>query len=126
MYYMKMNEEEEGITVEVEELSRRTIAETVTASGKVFPEKEVKISSDVSGEVVNLYVVEGDTVRAGQLLAKIDPESYVSAVARGKASVNNAKAQQSMAESNIESSRAQREQIQAQACTSRRAQEKSF
>lgn len=119
LWILESRKEEEGIKVEVQELSKRTILETVTASGKVYPEKEVKISSDVSGEIVELYVTEGDTVRAGQLLAKIDPESYVSAVARGKASVNNAKAQQSMAESNIETSRAQKEQIIAQISNAR-------
>ena len=114
MYVSNMNKEEEGIKVEIDELTKRDILETVTASGKIFPEKEVKISSDVSGEIVELYVTEGDTVKAGQLLAKIDPDTYLSAVERGKATLNNAKAQQSMAESNIESSRAQKEQIKAQ------------
>ena len=119
MGVMQMNKEDDDIKVDLEKIGKRTILETVTASGKVYPEKEVKISSDVSGEIVELYVVEGDTVRAGQLLAKIDPESYVSAVSRGKATVNNAKAQQSMAESNIAASRAQKEQIVAQITNAR-------
>ncbi len=114
MYTTKMNNEEEGIKVEVHQITQRDILETVTASGKVFPETEVKISSDVSGEIVELYVSEGDTVRAGQVLAKIDPDTYLSAVERGKATLNNAMAQQSMSQANIESSRAQKEQILAQ------------
>jgi len=71
-----------GEEVTVDKVKKRTIKETVTASGRIFPEAEVKISSDVSGEIVNLYVEEGDSVVVGQVLAKIDPESYVSAVER--------------------------------------------
>ena len=114
IYYSTKNKEDEGIKVEIDQIAKRDILETVTASGKVFPETEVKMSSDVSGEIVDLYVSEGDTVRAGQVLAKIDPDTYLSAVERGKATLNNAKAQQSMAQANIESSRAQKEQIRAQ------------
>ena len=114
MFLLNKNNEDEGISVELTKLETRDILETVTASGKIFPEKEVKISSDVSGEIVELYIMEGDTVKAGQLLAKIDPDSYVSAVERGKATLNNVKAQRSMSESQIESAKAQKEQIQAQ------------
>lgn len=100
--------------VETEKVERRTIKETVSASGKVFPEKEVKISSDVSGEVVELFVHEGDSVKAGQILANIDPESYQSAVERAKATVDNAKSNLAMQRSTIETNKAQREQVQAQ------------
>ncbi len=103
-----------GEEVETEKVERRTIHETVSASGKIFPEKEVKISSDVSGEVVDLYVAEGDSVKEGQILAKIDPESYISAVARGEATLNNSKSNLAMQRSSIETNRAQKEQIQAQ------------
>ncbi len=81
-----------GIEVEVEKVKKRTIKETVSASGKISPEKEVKISSDVSGEVVELYVAEGDSVKMGQLLCRVDADAYQSAVERGEAGVNNAKA----------------------------------
>ena len=67
------NREPEGTKVFTEETAVRTIQETVSASGKIFPQTEVKISSDVSGEIVELMVEEGDSVTAGQLLAKIDP-----------------------------------------------------
>ena len=62
---------EEGIKVTAEAVQRRTIIETVNASGKVYPEIEVKISPDVSGEIVELAVAEGDTVKRGQVLARI-------------------------------------------------------
>ena len=76
-------------------------------------EKEIKISSDVSGEIVELQVMEGDSVRAGQLLAKINPDTYLSAVERGNASVNNARSQVGMSQAQIETSKAQIEQIEA-------------
>lgn len=63
--------EEEGIKVAVEAVRTRTIIETVNASGRIFPEVEVKVSSDVSGEITELTVEEGDSVRRGQILARI-------------------------------------------------------
>ncbi len=112
--YFKAKSKPKGTEVTVEEVEKRSILETVSASGRVFPEKEIKISSDVSGEIVELYVEEGDSVVMGQVLAKIDPETYVSAVERGEAAVNNSKSQQAMSRAQIETSRAQKEQIIAQ------------
>ena len=103
-----------GKEVTIEDASMRTIKETVSASGKIFPETEVKISSDVSGEIVELYVKEGDSVVVGQVLAKINPDTYLSAVERGEASLNSTKAQLAISRSQIEANRAQREQILAQ------------
>jgi len=104
----------QGKVITVEEASKKTIKETVSASGKIFPETEVKISSDVSGEIVELYVKEGDSIVAGQILAKINPDTYLSAVERGEASLNSSKAQLAISKSQIESNKAQREQIVAQ------------
>src|SRR5664279_515985 len=67
---------EEGIKVSVEKVGQHTITETVTASGKIYPEIEVKMSSDISGEIVELSVEEGDSVKKGQLLAKIFADIY--------------------------------------------------
>jgi HlyD family secretion protein len=67
---------EEGTKVAVENAQSRTIIETVNASGKIFPEVEVKISSDVSGEITELTVAEGDSVRRGQVLAKVYADIY--------------------------------------------------
>ena len=92
MAVMKARSKPKGIEVQMEESEARGIDEKVSASGKVFPETEVKISSDVSGEIVELYVEEGDSVIMGQVLAKIDPDPYISAVERGEASLNNSKA----------------------------------
>lgn len=104
----------DGIKVFTEEVKGRTIQETVAASGKIFPQTEVKISSDVSGEIVELFVEEGDSVTAGQLLAKIDPDAYQSQVQRGVANVNSAKSQLANSRSQIEASNAQIAQIKAQ------------
>ena len=112
--YMKSKNKPKGVEVTTENVTKRTILETVSASGRIFPETEIKISSDVSGEIVELYVEEGDSVVAGQILAKIDPESYVSSVEQGIASLNNSKAQQAMMKSQIGSAIAQKEQIVAQ------------
>ncbi len=65
-----------GIKVAAEKVTRRTITETVNASGKVYPEVEVKISPDISGEVVELNVEEGDSVKRGQILARIYADIY--------------------------------------------------
>lgn len=112
--YFKGKNKPKGEEVTVEKADKRTIIETVTASGKIFPETEVKISSDVSGEIVELYIQEGDSVRAGQVLAKIDPDTYESTVQRGRASVNSAKANQAASATQIETSKAQIAQIKAQ------------
>ena len=112
--FLKSRSKPKGEEVTVEEAKKRSIAETVSASGKVFPETEIKISSDVSGEIVKLMVEEGDSVVMGQILAKIDPDTYVSEVERGEAGLNSAKSQMSMSEAQIQSSIAQKEQIMAQ------------
>jgi len=111
---IKGSSKPKGKAVTLTVAEKRTIKETVSASGKIFPETEVKISSDVSGEIVELYVKEGDSVVVGQILAKINPDAYVSAVERGEASLNSSKAQLSISRSQIESNRAQKEQITAQ------------
>ena len=103
-----------GISVKTTKVKKRSIDEMVSASGKVYPVKEVKISSDVSGEIVDLYVEEGDSVIIGQVLAKIDPDAYNSAVERGIAGLNNTKASYANTKSQINSAKAQKEQIMAQ------------
>ncbi len=78
--------------VAVEKVAKRTITETVKASGKIYPSVEVKISPDVSGEIRALNVKEGDQVKAGELLAIIDADMYKSMVDKAVAAENNAKA----------------------------------
>ena len=90
---------EEATKVAVEKASRKDITEIVTASGKVYPEVEVKISPDVSGEIVELTVQEGDSVTKGQLLAMVYADIYATqrdqaaaGVAQQLAQVENASA----------------------------------
>ncbi len=85
--------QEEGIKVSTEKAAKRTIIETVNASGKVYPEIEVKVSSDVSGEVVELNVNEGDSVRRGEVIAKIYADIYSTQRDQVAAGVDQARAQ---------------------------------
>jgi HlyD family secretion protein len=91
---------DEGIKISAEVATARDITETVTASGKVYPEIEVKVSPDISGEVVDLLVEEGDTVKQGQVVARIYADIYASqrdqasaGVAQMQAQVANSRAQ---------------------------------
>lgn len=83
---------EKPTEVELAPVKRADIVEKVSASGKVQPEVEVKISPDVPGEIIELHVQEGDSVQKGQLLVKIRPDNYISAVDRARATVNNNRA----------------------------------
>ena len=111
---LKARQKPKGQEVNAEQVTRRTIREMVSASGKIFPETEVKISSDVSGEVVELYVKEGDSVTIGQILAKIKPDEYQSALEQGQASVSTARSQRQISSSNVQGSSAQIEQLKAE------------
>ncbi|HEX7494693.1 MAG TPA: efflux RND transporter periplasmic adaptor subunit [Bacteroidales bacterium] len=86
------------IKVAVENVEKRTIVESITANGKIQPEKEVKISPDVSGEIVELTVKEGDHVEKGQLLLRIKPDNYISQRDRSLAEISSAQARRAQAE----------------------------
>lgn len=109
----KARQKPKGEEVTMEKVQRRTLKEMVSASGKIFPETEVKISSDVSGEIIALFVREGDSVQAGQLLARIQPDLYENAVARTTQVVNAAASQRTAAEASAKSIRARIEQLKA-------------
>jgi HlyD family secretion protein len=97
----------EGIKVATEKVMKRTIIQTVSSNGKIQPEKDIKISPYISGEVVELYVKEGYQVKKGDLLAKIDPEIYISQFDQSEASVNTQKA-------NLANAKARLAQLKAQ------------
>lgn len=84
--------------VETEWVQRRTITETVSASGKIQPEVEVSMSAEVSGEIVELPIVDGQKVKQGDLMVKIRPDIYRAAVRRAEAALNGARAQRAQAE----------------------------
>lgn len=97
----------ETTEVEFAKVTKSDITETVSASGKIQPEVEVKITPDVPGEIIELHVKEGDSVRAGQLLLKIRPDNYVSFVDRARATVDQAKANTEQAKASVSQSEAQ-------------------
>ncbi len=92
---------EKPTEVEFAKVTRSNLTESVSASGKIQPEVEVKITPDVPGEIIGLYVKEGDSVKVGQLLLKIQPENYVSVVERFKAGVNQSKASAEQSKASI-------------------------
>lgn len=94
--------QEAYVKVAVEVGEQRNITEIITANGKIQPETEVKISPDVSGEIVELAVKEGDNVEKGQFLLKIKPESYIMMRNRAEAALNNAKARERQAEAQLQ------------------------
>jgi len=84
--------QKKGIEVELQEAKKGVIIEKVAASGLVRPVTEVNLSPDVAGEIIELNVEEGDSVHAGQLLVKIRPDNFISALERSQAMLNQQKA----------------------------------
>jgi HlyD family secretion protein len=92
---------DKGTEVEVAKVDEITIVETVSATGKIQPEIEVKISSEVSGEIISLPVKEGQVVKKGDLLVKINPDLYTSGYNRTVAGLSQTKAGLSQADANF-------------------------
>ncbi|MFH0989320.1 MAG: efflux RND transporter periplasmic adaptor subunit [bacterium] len=86
------------ITVQTEKIERRTITQIVSATGKIQPEMQVKINAEVSGEIIELPVREGQRVGRGQLLVKIKPDQYRAQVEQAEASVMSQEARLAQAE----------------------------
>ena len=106
LIYIDKNRSRGELEVNVGKVENRTIISTVSANGKIRPEAEVKISADVSGEITELYIEEGDTVKEGQLLLKINPDLYLTSRDRARAGVSSS-------QSNLKTSQAQLTQAQA-------------
>jgi HlyD family secretion protein len=87
-----MGKREKPIPVTTEKAIRKTIVQTVSATGKIQPEVEVKISPEVAGEIIELPVVDGMPVKKGDLLLKIKPDSYKALVEQQQAAISGAKA----------------------------------
>ncbi len=88
-----LGKSEKSVEVTVEQVGKRTITQTVSATGKIQPEILVKISSEVSGEIINLPVKEGDTVRKGDLLVKIQPDLVQAQLEQARYAAESAKSQ---------------------------------
>ena len=89
------------LTVQTEKVTRRSLTELVLANGRIQPVLQVKISAEVSGEIIDMPVKEGQKVNKGDLLVKIKPEFYVAATNQATASYKSAVASKTMAEANL-------------------------
>ena len=97
---------DKAIDIEVAKANEITIVETVSATGKIQPEIEVKISSEVSGEIIALPVKEGQVVKKGDLLVKINPDLYTSGYNRTVAGLSQTKAGLSQADATFKEAKA--------------------
>jgi len=95
------------IKVAVEDVTLHEVVETVSASGKIYPVREVKLSPDVSGEIVELLVKEGDRVKKGDVLARITTDIYQANYDQVAASVNSQRANLANAEARLSQTEAQ-------------------
>ncbi|KIC01933.1 RND transporter [Flavobacterium sp. JRM] len=95
-----------GTEIEVAKVMASTIVETVSATGKIQPEIEVKISSEVSGEIIALNVKEGQVVKKGDLLVKINPDLYTSSYDRTVSNLSGAKAGLSQSDASFKEAKA--------------------
>jgi len=93
-------------TVATQKVTLIDIVETVSATGKIQPEIEVKLSSEVSGEIIELPIVEGQQVKKGDLLVRVNPDIYQSSLNRSQASLQNVRAGLSQAEATLKESKA--------------------
>jgi HlyD family secretion protein len=103
----------EGIKVAVDDAATKNIVEVVSASGKIYPETEVKVSSDVSGEIIELPVLEGDSVQKGQVLVRIYADVYGSVKDKATASLSQAQAQLANTSASLNAYKARLEQNKA-------------
>ncbi len=103
---------DEGVKVSTEKVVKRTIIETVNASGKVYPEVEVKISPDISGEITELKVEEGDSVKKGQVLARIYADIYATQRDQAAAAVNQQQAMTANSQAQLDALKATMDQAQ--------------
>lgn len=97
---------DKGKEVETTTAKAVTLTETVSATGKVQPEVEVKISSEVSGEIIELPIKEGQAIKKGDLLVRINPDLYESGVSRSSAAMSTARAGLSQAEAQLKEAKA--------------------
>ena len=97
---------DEGKEVEISKVTASTIIETVSATGKIQPEIEVKISPEVSGEIILLNVKEGQVVKKGDLLVKINPDLYTSSYNRSVSNLSGTKAGLTQSEASFKEAKA--------------------
>lgn len=100
--YFSLHKREPAVNVQTEKVGRHTITETVIANGKIYPVVQVHISPEVSGEIIELPVKEGQYVHKGDLLLKINPDVYVAGLNQADANYESALAAKATAVANLE------------------------
>jgi HlyD family secretion protein len=101
---------EKGTPVEVEKVEIGKIIQTVTGSGQIRPEIQVKVSANVAGKIIKLHAEEGDQVKKGQLLVELDPEQYIASLARAKSNRLSMRANEKKLKSELNRAKDLREQ----------------
>src|SRR5438445_739946 len=96
-----VNKREVVINVQTEKVARRNLTEIVVANGKIQPVLQVKISPEVSGEIIELPVKEGQFVKKGDLILKIKPDFYIANRNQAEASYKSSSAARATAEANL-------------------------
>lgn len=104
--YKASSDAKAGKQVEVLEIAKMDVVETVSATGKIKPEIEVSISPEVSGEIIELTIKEGQSVEKGQLLARINPDLLISSVSRSQAGLSNSRAGYEQAKASLAEAKA--------------------
>jgi HlyD family secretion protein len=112
LLWVSKNRKPTGKSVETSLVETRTILETVSGTGKINPEIEIKISSEVSGEIIELPVKEGQVVKKGDLLVRVNPDLITSMLNRAVAAQSNTKATLMQAEAQLKEAKAQYERHQ--------------
>ena len=108
MYFVmqKSKEKDAKYTITTAKVEKGEITETVSATGRIQPEREVKISPEVPGEIIELPVIEGMKINAGDLLININPDLYQASVSRAQAGLNSAKANKANSKARLAQSKA--------------------
>ena len=102
---LNLMKKEEGTPVEVEKVEIGKVVQTVTGSGQIRPEVQVKVSANVAGKIIKLHAEEGDRVNKGQLLVELDPEQYIAALARTKSNMLSMRATEKKLKSELNRSK---------------------
>jgi HlyD family secretion protein len=97
----------ESREITIDKVEVRSLVENVLASGKIQPETEIKIQSQISGQIIELPIKEGDVVTQGQVLVKINPDIYISSLNRADAALNSARSSLASAKARLAQSEAQ-------------------
>lgn len=126
---MSTRKSSKATSVQAEEAGRKYLVETVTATGKIEPRTQVKISADVAAKITYLGVKEGDWVEKGDLLVRLDQERYIAALEQTEATLRSAMANANLARENlrkVEKDFERTEQLVAQNLESRAAYDQAF